>query len=115
MIDVAAAIEHDLLHALGQCTLGDLLADGRGGLEVVALRGLAFLLVRRRGDQRGGLAVVDDLGIDVLARTEHREARTAGCVGLEAIARALAALREGGDVLDHYFFLPSLRRTYSPA
>src|SRR5579862_3332732 len=117
MIDVAAAIEHDLLDALGQGALGDLLADGCRGVEVVGLGGLAFLLVRRGGDEgRCGL-VVDDLGVDVLARTEHRKARTPVGVGLDAMARAAAALGEGCEVCGHgsYFFLPSLRRTYSPA
>src|ERR1035437_3686850 len=65
-------------------------------------------------DDSAARAVVDDLGVDVLARTEHRQART---------PRSLAAQREaqtGTPTLRknlcraHYFFLPSLRRIASP-
>src|SRR5215468_1826672 len=77
VILIAAAVEHDVLDAGGDRTLGDQLADGRGrilvraGLEL----GLEALVERRGGRQGQALQVVDDLGIDVLARAEDAEAR----------------------------------------
>src|SRR5581483_12020926 len=112
MIDVATAVEHDLGDAGGLGALSDLLAHGGGGRHVPGLGFLAVLFVGRgRGDGHGA-GIVDHLGIDVLARAEDGQARP-GAVAGQAIAGARLALLE--EVLGHYFFLPSLRRTYSPS
>src|SRR6185312_7153622 len=112
MIDVAPAVEHDLLHAFGKGAFGDLLADSASRFDVVGLGGLAFFFVGRGSRERGSFHVVDHLGIDMLARTEDRQTRTANGLLRNAVARArLAALEQ----FRRHFFLPSLRRTYSSA
>ena len=65
----------------------------------------------------GPLTVVDDLGVDVLARAEHAEARTAAAGLAQLVARAPLAAGEKGVAVwtwsRLYFFLPSLRRIFS--
>src|SRR5215472_12259113 len=112
VIDVAAAVEHDLFHALLERAFGDLLADGNRRLNVVRLGRLAFLFVRRGDDKRLRRAIVDDLRVDVPARTEDRQARASAGGLRDLVARALLAPLEE---FARHFFLPSLRRMYSSA
>src|SRR6185503_10735107 len=97
------------------------LADRLGGLDVGARleRSAHVLLHRGRGREGLAFAVVDDLRVDVLRRAEDREAKTLAGHRLEVAAdarRAPYALILG---LRHdrlrYFFLPSLRKMYSPS
>src|SRR5205814_681328 len=84
VIDVAAAVEHDLGDALVLGLLGDERADGLGRGGVRPLRPRVLLPARGRGD---GLArgVVDHLRVDVLQAAEDGQARTIrGTVDLAA-------------------------------
>ena len=67
------------------------------------------------GRKRAALRVVDDLGVDMLARAKHRQTwapRRSCCATDSAAVRAGAAV--GSPVIaHHYFFLPSLRRMVS--
>ena len=79
VIEIAAAIEHDLGDAVLHGTLGQQLADGLGRIDVrPGLAAVAHRLFERRsGRKRLALLIVDDLGIDVLRRAEHRQPRAA--------------------------------------
>src|SRR5207302_10283458 len=91
---VPAGIEHDGLDAGRDRTLGDQLADlGRGVLVGAGLELALETLVERRGSRQGrALPVVDDLGVDVLARAEHAEARAlTGSLAQRIACTALAA------------------------
>src|SRR5579883_1792224 len=72
---VAAAIEHDVLDALGGGALGHRLADSLRGLDVGAglERPAHVLLHRGGGGDRLAFAVIDDLRIDVLRRAKDRQ------------------------------------------
>ena len=48
----------------------------KAGRVIIVAAGLAFTLKSGGGRQGDPAGVVDDLGIDVLARPEHRQART---------------------------------------
>jgi hypothetical protein len=98
VIHVAAAVEHDFLDAGSQGALGDQLADFDGRRLVGARLDLALdALVERRGrGERGALTVVDDLGLDMLARAEHAEARAATGGLAQRVARAPLAAGEKG-------------------
>src|SRR5262249_54997543 len=81
---------------------------------------LEAFVERRGGGQGQALHVVDDLGVDVLARAKDAEARTAAAGLAEREARAPLATGEKGVAVGHgfyplglYFFLPSLRRIVS--
>src|SRR5690348_9625474 len=118
VILVTAAVEHAGLDAGRDRALGNQLADlGRGVLVGAGLElGLQALVERRGGGQGQALQVVDDLGVDVLARAEDAEARAAGRGLAQRVARAaLAAGEESFGVHrgSPYFFLPSLRRIVS--
>src|SRR4051812_6339948 len=110
----AAAIEHDLAHAGFFGTLGERLADLRG--PVLGRPGLALeLLVEgRSGGERRARRIVDHLRINVLAGTMHRKPRLAGRTCAKRGANAAAAAVEKGEFRHGYFFLPSLRKIYSP-
>ena len=92
------------------------LADAGGS---VLVRAFLTLFLERRGVGQGDAArVVDHLGVDVLGRAEHRQARTPGAHLLQTKAHAGRAALGGfafGKRHGDYFFLPSLRRTCSPA
>src|SRR4029077_1090459 len=109
----------DFLDAGLDRTLGDQLADLSGGVLVGAGLDLALqpLVERGGGGQRRALHVVDDLGIDVLARAEHAETGTAGAGLAQRVARAPLTASEKSFGFGHddrpYFFLPSLRRIVS--
>src|SRR5450631_1663726 len=119
VIEIVAAVEHHFLDALGGGAFGDQLADRLGRTDIGAgLEAAPQVLFdrRRRGDGRAGL-VVDHLGVDVLRRTKHRQARTRARGRLDGASDARLApydLLTRHDPL-RYFFLPSLRKMYSPA
>jgi len=76
MIEIAAAVEHDLLDAGLERPLGDELAHGLGRGEVAALGERAFEVLVQRRSRRHGLAggIVDHLRINMLGGAEHRQA-----------------------------------------
>src|SRR5205085_10981352 len=75
------------------------------------------LLERGRQRQRLALQLVDDLRIDMLRRTEHRQTRAAAGGTAQRQPHALLApgIRNLGSRHDRlrYFFLPSLRKMNS--
>src|SRR6185436_9370097 len=79
VIDVTAAVEHDVRDAGLDRALRDQLADDRGRRRVGAfalLESLLGLFVERRARRdRHALQIVDDLSVDVLRRAKHRQAR----------------------------------------
>src|SRR5689334_5973561 len=96
VIDVAATVEHHLLDAGRDRALGDQLADLGGGVLVGAGLELALqpLVERGGGGERGALQVVDDLGVDVLARAENAEAGAAARGLAQRVTRAPLAAGE---------------------
>src|SRR5690349_20056083 len=89
MIEIAATVEDDLLHAGLDCAAGNELAHRGGGRDVVALllaRLHAFAGIR--GGDGAALRVIDELRVDVLARTVDRKARTSAARLRDAITRA---------------------------
>src|SRR5258705_9955257 len=119
VVEIATAIEHHFLDAVLDGAFRQQLADRLGRIDVGAsVSGLAHrLLQRRRRGQRLALQVVDDLRVDVLRRTEHRQPRTAAGGTAQRQPHALLApgirnLESRHDRL-RYFFLPSLRKINS--
>src|SRR5688500_525479 len=96
MIDVSATVEDHFANASLGAALGDQLADRRcslGGTAVLEL-GLDVLVERRCGGQGAAGRIVDDLGVDILVRTENRQTRTTEGTSLERLAdTSLAAFR----------------------
>src|SRR5207244_4478478 len=90
VIDVAAAVEDDLLDTGLQRALGEQLADlGRRRLVGPGLVLALEVLVDRGGlRERHPLRVVDDLGVDVLLRAEYGQPRTAARILTDTIASA---------------------------
>src|SRR3546814_94743 len=90
VIGVSAAIEDDRRNAGLLGALGDQLADlGRGRPVASGLQLVADILIQRRGMGEGeALLIVDDLGVDVLARPEHRKPWQAAGVPTQARASA---------------------------
>src|SRR5258706_7068099 len=77
VIEIAPAVEDHVLDALVDGALGDQGADAGGGVLVRALGRLLVATFQRRGGGQGHAAlIIDDLGVDVLRRTEDRQART---------------------------------------
>src|SRR5258706_184761 len=92
----AATIEHDLRHAGLFGALGERLANrgstvpGRAGLA------LHFLVEGRRGGNRLARQIVDDLSVDMTARTVNRQTRLTGGTRPKRRANtATAAIQEG--------------------
>src|SRR6185437_94384 len=117
MEHIGTPVEHDLGDAGSLGTLGDQLADRAGGGDIRAgLDPRLHVAVERRcRGERHARLVVDDLGINMPRRAEHRKAQppATGLPQLVALAVAPAA-KEFVCLLGHgYFFLPSLRRTVS--
>src|SRR5260221_4446860 len=124
MIEIGAAVEYDALDPRRLGALGDQLAD-RGcrfpvgtGLQVRLDAGIEG---RGRGQCPPG-GIVDDLGIDMPRRAEHRQPYSAVGRLLQMVAHPLApAPEESIGVVRHvslslaYFFFPSLRRMVSSA
>src|SRR5829696_3694291 len=85
---------------------------------------LALLALERRvgnGQQRAPRRVVDELGVDVLQRAEHDQARALGRAGhrlanAEVPSLAPVRVRPGNAHLRHYLppAFPAFRRTCSP-
>lgn len=86
VVEIAAAIEHDVFDAGLPSTLGNQLTDLLGSLNVAAVNA-KVLLVGRSRSQRAAGSVINDLRIDVLAAAEHIKAGT--CGGAEMWARTL--------------------------
>ena len=74
VIQVSTTIEHHSVDACGFRTLGDELANLRGGLTL--WNRTQARLDRRRGGKCLALAVVTDLSVDPGVGTKHRQART---------------------------------------
>ncbi len=129
MIEVAAAIEHNVLATLFRRALGEKLADLLGALDIG--RGLLEGLVHGGGGNQGlAGGVVDDLGVDVLVGVmdgQTRALRGASDLAADAVVNASAdrlavddahgAVNDLGlmSALVCYLptLLPSLRRTFS--
>src|SRR5262249_26966177 len=73
VIEIAAAVEHDVLDTFFLGPLGDQLADFLGRSDVCASLGALahWLFDRRSGNQCRALHVIDELGVDVLGRTKY--------------------------------------------
>src|SRR3569833_3209563 len=121
VIEVAAAIEDHFLDLGRLAALGDQLADRSGAFDRAAVLGCPQILVEGRGGgERTARRVVDDLGIDVLAGAVDAQTDTTIGASLDGLANARLApfcsLEADGHLAGApYFFLPSLRATYSPA
>src|SRR5271170_7954318 len=78
VIEIVAAVEHHFLDALGSGALRHQLADRLGGADIGAGLEAApqVLFERGRGRDRLAALVVDHLGVNVLRRPKHRQART---------------------------------------
>src|SRR4051812_30676497 len=119
VVQILPTIENHFLDAILDGALGQQLAHGlrrvhvRTGLAAIPQR----LLQRRSRRQRLALQVVDDLRVDVLRRTEHRQTRTT--IGVAANGQTNTLLAPGIRNLEfrhdplRYFFLPSLRKMNS--
>src|SRR5688572_5320293 len=121
VIEIAAAVEHDVLDAFFLGAFGNQLADRLGGVDVgAALAALAHRFFDRRCRSDGHtLHVIDQLRIDLLRRAEHRKPRAAIGGRLDLAADRCGAPRSPVCESRHgalrYFFLPSLRKMNSPA
>src|SRR6476469_5056831 len=110
----AAAIEYDLADTDLLGALGESLADGRRTIAGRAGLALEVLVQGRRRGEGLALRIVDDLRIDVPARTVDRKSRLAGGTSAKRGADTAAAAVEEREIRHGYFFLPSLRKIYSP-
>src|SRR4051794_8593564 len=70
------AVEDDALDAGSSCALGQQPADHLGLIRLRGVRGAHARLERRRSGKRLAGAIVDDLGVDLVERTEDGQART---------------------------------------
>src|SRR5260370_33740593 len=144
VIEIMAAVEHHWLDALGGGAFRTQLADRLGGADIGAgLEARPQVLFERGcgGDRRARL-VVDHLGVDVFRRAKHRQAQTqarrrldgasdarlapfdlltrhgrllwppAPDPGNSQVSRTRSCAHQSDEL--HYFFLPSLRKMYSP-
>src|SRR5690554_2067240 len=96
MIDVCTTIKDHFTNASLGTALGDQLTNrcSGGGSSTVLDSGLDVLVERRRGGQCTACRVVDDLGVDILVRTENRQTGTTEGTSLERLAdTSLAAFR----------------------
>src|SRR5262245_35137144 len=120
VIEIAAAIEADLLDTALLRALGEQLAHGRAdrGLAL-ALGARAEILAARCRGQRDPAHVVDDLRVDVTRAPEHRQARPLGradhpladAVAPDAAPFGMIVRAAHDDVVPAGF--PALRRMYS--
>src|SRR4051812_2537384 len=77
MIEITAAVEHNLLNALLFRTLRNQLSDFLRACDIAA-RNRSVLLIARSGRDRGSGTVVDNLSVDMRQAAEHREPGTCG-------------------------------------
>src|SRR5690606_4812102 len=108
VVPVARAVEGDLLDAGGLGALGDDLADLGRGLDVLAVL-QAFLDVGLQGVGGGdhlGAVGGEQLGVQVLAGTQDRQARHAELADVGAGGLGAA---QAGVVLDAHGFCPRKR------
>src|SRR5918995_4248741 len=119
VIEIAAAVEHHLLHAGGAGALRNHAPDLFRRVDIGTGLQLAahVLLERGGGGDRDAALVVDDLRIDLLRGAEHRQPRAAVRRLADGAADPRPAAVPGSEVLSHgscpYFFLPSLRKMNS--
>ena len=92
------AVEHDLGDAGSGCRSGNALADIGSGIGSGAGLAAHVLVQGRRGGQGLALRIVNDLGVDVTARTVDAEARTGARNSLERGANATTTPREEGKL-----------------
>src|SRR5262245_60457809 len=121
MISIPGTVEDHGLDALALGLLGEQLARGLAARDLAAGVDLRTLALVGDAHQHHAAIVVDQLGVDVLERTEYHEPGTARGPGdlfphsEVAPDPALTARARRVDVT-HYFapVLPALRRTCSP-
>mmetsp|Transcript_23374 Transcript_23374/g.55594 ORF Transcript_23374/g.55594 Transcript_23374/m.55594 type:complete len:232 (-) Transcript_23374:4076-4771(-) len=119
VVGEARAVERDLLDASCLGLLGDQLADQRGRSDVATVADLlAHRFLGGRGSGQHLVAVFrQDLGVDVKVGAEHRQTghtlQGDASAGLARTTQALFFLGHHGAA--PYFFLVSLRETFSSA
>src|SRR4051812_25390578 len=122
VIEVAVAVEHDLVDLALEADLGNEGADLLGCVRLVVVleRALEVARERRGGGERLAVDVVDDLRVDVPAAAEDAEPRALGLAGDFSSNAELAAL-PADEIGRHGYFdplalaaLPALRRMFSP-
>src|SRR5215467_1892865 len=122
VIEVMAAIEYHVLDAGGHCPLGNELSHRLGSADIGAglKAGAHVLFERRRRCNCRAFAVVDHLGIDVLGGAKDAQPQSCARSRLDGASDARLApfdlLGSHGRSRStyRYFFLPSLRKMYSP-
>src|SRR5207248_3429616 len=92
---------------------------GSGGLVALALAVAVGGLGVRRRRERARSAVVDELGVDVPVRPEHRQAWALRRAG-DVLANAAVPLHASRSLVDHFAVapfaaFPAFFRTYSPS
>jgi hypothetical protein len=114
VVHILAAVENDFLDAGFGSAFGEKLANFRGGVLGAALdRALQAFINARRGGKRLAVFVLDDLGVDVPARTEHRQARAAVRRCLDGETRTALAARGLFESFGHDLIPLSARFTSS--
>src|SRR5262245_41321360 len=115
----SAAVEHHGVDAGGLRALADQLADLLGGVDRRGRAAAQVLLHRRRARDRAAGEIVDRLHVDVLARTEHGQARSLGgardlLADPAVTPTAVFGFAETHDrTLCYFADLPAFRRMYS--
>eukprot|EP00043_Microstomoeca_roanoka_P025209 m.263432 g.263432 ORF g.263432 m.263432 type:complete len:276 (+) comp53432_c0_seq1:147-974(+) len=115
----AATVKVAFLDAGRFRALGNLGANLGRGVDVVHTDDTQLFFQRRGRGDCGPLGIVDQLDADVLVRTVNRQAQTAIGGFPQFVPDALATLLEQLELFVRhlsrpYFFLPSLRKMYSP-
>src|SRR5690349_3911457 len=115
VVQIAPTIEDDVLDALFDRALGHEGADLGGGVLVGPLHlGLLLAFQRRSRRECHAVLIIDDLGVDVLRRTEDRQARATVRHLLEVVTDALGAAKGGVTRRERHgllllaFFAPDL-------
>src|SRR5690606_32518742 len=125
-VQVAVAVEHDLVDLSLEADLRDQRADLLGSLGLVTLAKGALQIGRQRGSsrQRASVHVVHDLCVDVARTAEHGQARTTLHAG-DLVANAKLTALTPSELSCHGLAsvraylrplpaLPALRRICSP-
>src|SRR3954468_9493765 len=94
----AATVEYDLADTGLLGALSERLADGRCAIPGRAGLALDVLVERRGRGERHARGIVDDLGVDVPARTVDRKPRLAGGTRAKRAADPAAAAGEEREV-----------------